>query len=468
MITRLTGEEQMEVPINGQTDPGEWNGEQPDIHPSIARAFRALDGSGLPWVLLRGEDDLVRPTGDVDILVAVGQLPRLDAVLAGAGFRRVMARGHGSHRFYFSYDATEDLWLKLDIVSEISFGPFQQWHTLLAPGCLQRRIRNGMLWLPATTEQAWLQLLHTMLDKGGAVRPERMETVRVAGALASTDDVIAAFVDRQVGPGAAAQLLKLVRSGSVDDFRDPARRMASALTRNAPLRTRLTAARNRILRLLSPTFPGRFTRGLVVGVMGPEGSDTAALLRRIGETFPIPSRYVSLGRTGPGRGGGWATRIPGGRHGQQVIRQLRGALAAQYHYRRGRLVLVDRPAYDASVPGYAGPAARARKEMALAAALAPAPDVLLVLDAPGEVLPAGNGGDSPEVLEQRRQARLETARRLPNAWVIDAAQPQPLINRVATGIVWEQVSGSSAGAAPGQSGQPGEPESEAPETGGQP
>ncbi|MET3951675.1 hypothetical protein [Arthrobacter sp. UYEF36] len=466
MITRATGEEQMEDPTNGQTDAGEWNGEQPGIHPSIARAFRALDGSGLPWVLLRGEDDLVRPNGDVDILVAGGQLPRLDALLAGAGFRRIMARGHGSHRFYFNYDATEDLWLKLDIVAEISFGPFQQWHTLLAPGCLQRRIRNGLLWLPATTEQAWLQLLHTMLDKGGAVRPGRMETVRVAGALASTDDVIAAFVDRQVGPGTAAQLLKLVRSGSVDDFREPARRMASALTRNAPLRTRLTAGRNRILRLLSPTFPGRFRRGLVVGVIGPEGADTTILLRRLGETFPIPSRYVSLGRTAPGHGGGWVTRIPGGLHGQQVIRQLRSALAAKYHYRRGRLVLVDRPAYDASVPGYA--AAGGQKETALAAALAPAPDVLLVLDSPGGVMPAGNGGHLHEVLEQRRQARLETARRLPNAWVVDASQPQPLINRVATGIVWEQVSGSSAVAAPGQPGQPGQPKSAAPEAGGQP
>lgn len=466
MIFRVTAEEQMEAPLNGQSDSGEWNGEQPDIHPSIASAFRALDGLGRPWVLLRGEDDLVRPHGDVDILVADGPLPQLDALLAGAGFRRVVAPGHGSHRFYFSYDATEDLWLKLDIVSEISFGPFQQWHTLLAAGCLRRRIRNGLLWLPATTEQAWLQLLHIMLDKGGAVRQGRMETLRVAGALASTDDVIAAYVDREVGPGTAAQLLKLVRSGSVDDFRDPARRMASALTRNAPLRTRLTALKNRVLRLISPTFPGRFTRGLVVGVMGPEGTVKRTLLRRLGETFPVPSRYVSLGRRGPGRWDAWLTRIPGGQPGRKVIGQLRGALAAEYHYRRGRLVLVDRPAYDDALPGREGPAVEDRSETALAAALAPEPDVLLVLDVPGEVMFAGNGGAPPEVLETWRQARLETARRFPNAWVVDAARPQPELRRVATGIVWGQVAGSSP-AAPGQP-IPGQPGSQAPDAGGQP
>ncbi|MCB5291384.1 hypothetical protein [Arthrobacter sp. SO3] len=453
----------MEVPISRQTDPGEWSGEQPEIHPTIAMAFRALDGSGLPWVLLRGEDDLVRPHGDVDILVGDGHSQRVDALLAGVGFRRVLARGHGSHRFYFNYDAAEDLWLKLDIVSEISFGPFQQWHTALAAGCLKRRIRNGLLWLPATTEQAWLQLLHTMLDKGGAVRPKRMETVRIAGALASTDDVIAAYVDRQVGPGSAAELLKLVRSGSFDDFRDPALRMASALTRNAPLRTRLTALRNRVLRLLSPTFPGRFSRGLVVGVMGPEGADKTTLLHRLVENFPIPSRYVSLGVKGPGRWDSWITRIPGGRRGLTLFRQLRGALAAKYHCLRGRVVVVDRPAYDTPLPGPTGTTAGSRTETALASALMSDPDVLLVLDAPGGILLPGNGRHPAEVFEKRRKAHLEKAKRRPRTWVLDAAQPQPLLQRAATGIVWGQLAGTSPDAATSA-----QPDSQAPEPGEEP
>lgn len=453
----------MDVPSNPQSDPGEWSGEQPDIHPTILRAFRALDGSGLPWVLLRGEDDLVRPHSDVDILVGDGQGQRVDALLAGVGFRRVLARGHGSHRFYFNYDATEDLWLKLDIVSEISFGPFQQWHTGLAGGCLKRRIRNGLLWLPATTEQAWLQLLHTVLDKGGVVRPERMETVRVAGALASTDDMVAAYVDRQVGPGTAAELLKLVRSGSFADFRDPALRMASALTRNAPLRARLTAVRNRVLRLLSPAFPGRFSHGIVVGVIGPKGAAKTTLLHRLGENFPIPSRYVSLGMEGPGRWDSWIPQFPGGRRGLALIRQLRGALAAKYHHRRGRVVVVDRPAYDTPVPGSAEATAGSRAETALASALMPEPDVLLVLDAPGEILFAGNGEHPPEVFEKWRQAHQEQAKRIPKTWIVDAAQPQQLLQRVATGIVWGQLAGSFpdlAGSA--------RPDSQAPEPGGQP
>lgn len=390
----------MDATSSGPPDPGEWGGEQPAVHPSIAQAFRALDGAGLPWVLLRGEDDLARPDGDVDLLVAEASVERLDALLAGAGFRRVVARGHGSHRFYFSYDAAEDLWLKLDIVSEISFGPFQQWRTPLARGCIQRRIRNGLVWLPATTEQAWLQLLHIMLDKGGVVRPERMETVRVSGALASTDDVIAAFVDRQVGPGTAAELLRLVRSGSFEDFPDPALRMAAALTRNAPLRTRMTAARNRVLRLISPTVPGRARRGIVVAAAGPDAAARTALLQGLGQNFPIPSRCLMLGA---------------GRIGT--------ALAARYHCLRGRVVLLDGPD-DATWrrrPG--GTGAGGRMGATLVSALTPEPDLLLVLAAPA----ATDRPPSAGAAETR---------------VLDAAQSRSAIRSRATELVWGQLAGS--------------------------
>lgn len=386
----------MNATSSGQPDPGEWGGEQPAVHPSIAQAFRALDAAGLTWVLLRGEDDLARPDGDVDLLVADGSTERLDALLAGAGFRRVVARGHGSHRFYFSYDAAEHLWLKLDIVSEISFGPFQQWHTPLARGCLQRRIRNGLVWLPATTEQAWLQLLHIMLDKGGVVRPERMETVRVSGALASTDDVIAAFVDRQVGPGTAAELLRLVRSGSFEDFPGPALRMAAALTRNAPLRTRATAARNRVLRLISPTVPGRARRGLVVAAAGTDAAVRTALLQGLGQDFPVPSRYLMPGA-------GWTG----------------SALAARYHCLRGRVVLLDGP--DGATPRRPGRFS-GRIGTVLASALTPEPDLVFVLAAaaPADRLP-GTGAETR---------------------VLDAAQPRAAIRSAATEIVWGQLAGS--------------------------
>ena len=61
------------------------------VHPALLRAFAAMDDAGVAWCLLRGEARLADPTGDVDLLVAQRDLPRLDAVLASAGFLAVQA-----------------------------------------------------------------------------------------------------------------------------------------------------------------------------------------------------------------------------------------------------------------------------------------------------------------------------------------------------------------------------------------
>ncbi|WP_426997062.1 dTMP kinase [Pseudarthrobacter sp. N5] len=410
------------------------------IHPTVARAFRALDESGLAWVLLRGEDDLARPYGDVDLLVAGGQLPGLDELMNSIGLCRVRAAGHGSHRFYFDYADPDELWVKLDVVSEISFGPLQQWRTSLAAGCLERRIRNGPFWLPAPADHAWLQLLHLVLDKG-EIAPERFETARRAAAVASDDDLIAEYIDQRSGPGTAGRMLKLVRSHRHDEVPAMVAHMKSSWANTAPSRTRLRGARNRALRLLSPRLQGR---GMVVGVMAPDGAGKTTLLHNLGAAFPIPSKYVYMGMWGAGPWDSWLRRVPGGRSAKKVFRLLRGGLAARYHRLRGRLVLMDRVPYDAMLPGSVDTSVAGRITNALAFRLSPEPDVLLVLDAPGEVMFARKGEHSAEVLENWRQAYLELADRLPRTWVLDADQPRALVQRLATEIVWRGMSPSTA------------------------
>jgi hypothetical protein len=96
-------------------------------HPALARALRALDDALVDWCLLRGEAELDDPVGDVDLLVFPGDAPRLAPVLAAAGYVGVPAWGHGSHRFFVAY--TEGAWIKLDVVTEVSFGPSQSLRT---------------------------------------------------------------------------------------------------------------------------------------------------------------------------------------------------------------------------------------------------------------------------------------------------------------------------------------------------
>jgi hypothetical protein len=405
------------------------------VHPTVARAFHALDETGLPWVLLRGEDDLARPAGDVDILVAAGLLPVLDELMAGTGLCRVRAAGHGSHRFYFGYSDAGELWLKLDVVSEISFGPFQQWRTPLAPGCLQRRVRSGALWLPAPDDQAWLQLLHLALDKGD-IQPQREESARAAAAVASTEDRIAEYVDQRSGAGTAAQLLGLVRSGRFDRAPAMSARLRSDWTRGAPLRTPLLALANRALRQLSPRLPGR---GLVVGVMAPDGAGKTTLLNGLRAAFPIPTAYVYMGLWGAGPWDGWLHRVPGGRTAKKMFRVLKGGMAARYHRVRGRVVLMDRVAYDALLPGAGDTKPKGGVSNALALWLGAAPDLLLVLDVPGEVMFARKGEHTAEILEKWRQSYLLLADRLPGSRILDAAQPQQLVQRLATKTVWRRM-----------------------------
>lgn len=420
--------------------PGRPGSEQPGrvhietgqiVEPMLANAFRALDRTGQPWLLLRGDDDLARPSGDVDVLVAGELLSTLDSVFEAAGFCRVLAPGHGSHRFYFSYSTCDDLWVKLDVVSEVAFGPHQQWRTTLAPRCLGRRVRSGLVWLPAEPDRSWLKLLHLFLDKG-EVAPNRMAMARAAAQVASADDSLARFVDHHMGACAAADLLDVVRQGRFDDVPATTAMLRSSwIHRGVP--PWLLALRNKMLRQLGARLPGK---GPVVGVMAPDGAGKTTLLHGLREDVPVPTRYVYMGLWGAGPWDSWLRRVPGGRSAKKVFRVIRGGLTARFFSKLGRVVLMDRVAYDALLPRAGGTETQGRITDSFAFAMVPDPDALLVLDVSGDVMFGRKGEHSAEVLEGWRQAYRQLARSLPRSVLVNAAQPRKLVQREATGIVW--------------------------------
>lgn len=408
----------------------------PAAHPTVLEAFHALEDTGLPWVLLRGENDLACPDGDVDLLVDPRMLHQLDGLMARIGLCRVHATGHGSHRFYFGYMDADEFWLKLDVVSEVSFGRFQQWSTPLAAGCLDRRVRQDGLWLPEPADKAWLHLLHLVLDKG-AIAADRQAAALASAAVASTAGPVAEYVDRRSGDGAASALLEAVNAGNFDGARDLAGRWRRAWTRTQPLASRGRWLGHRTLRLMTPRLPGP---GPVVGVMAPDGAGKTTLLHGLRADFPIPTSYVYMGLWGAGPWDRWLERLPGGRTAKKMFRVLKGGTKARYHSLRGRVVLMDRVAYDALLPQVGGGHTSAGLTNTLAVKLGPAPDVLLVLDAPGEVMFARKGEHTVELLEHWRKSYLELAARLPGARVIDAGLPRELVRRLATETVWNSIS----------------------------
>jgi thymidylate kinase len=66
----------------------------------------------------------------------------------------------------------------------------------------------------------------------------------------------------------------------------------------------------------------------------------------------------------------------------------------------------------------------------------PAPDLVLVLDAPGEVLYARKGEHSADFLEQQRQQYIALRARLPEMIVVDATRDAERVRRDALAAIW--------------------------------
>ena len=426
-------EQHADVAVTGPVPSGR------ELHPVLADAFAALDRAGVPWALVRGADDLTRPSGDVDVLVDAAALPSLDTILASAGLCRLGVRGHGSHRFYFRYDPTSDLWVKLDVVSAVEFGPFQQLHAPLATGCLRRRRRDGRLWRLDAADEAWLYLLHLLLDKGH-IAPGRRAAARAAAEQAFPGAAAALLLDERTGAGSAREVLDAVRAGGSD-----VSGLALDLRRRWRRRHRWTTGANylrtRAMRRLAVAAPGH-PSGRVVAVLGPDGAGKTTLTEAVRRTFPTPSRSVYMGLWQASRWDRRLRHVPAAALALRVGRVLSGSARAHYHRARRRLVLLDRAPHDALLAGGPTPGLGGRVITALALRLGPRPDLALILDAPGEVMFARKGEHSVEVLERRRRAYLELAPRFARSVVLDATRSAAEVRRAALAAVWADLTSS--------------------------
>ncbi|QDG61821.1 hypothetical protein [Pseudarthrobacter sp. NIBRBAC000502771] len=418
------------------------------IHPKVRAVFDTLDGTGLPWLLLRGEDDLALPSGDVDILVDSDLLSRLDDILGSAGFCRVVAWGHGSHRFYFCYSVEEGAWIKLDVVSELAFGSCQQWRTPWAARCLRRRTRHGSYWLPDAADQAWLLLLHLFMDKG-EIAQGRQEAAQSAAKVAADGGRIAESVRRRMGAGLATDMLNVVLAGRFEEAPAMASRMKASWS--GGVNPALIEKVSRVLRRSGARLRGHTP---LLGVMAPDGAGKTTLLNGLHADVPLPTKYVYMGLWGAGPFDSVLNRIPGGRTAKKVYRLVRGGILARFYRRMGKVVLMDRVAYDALLAGSSS-GTLARVSNALALAIIPAPEVLLVLDVPGAVMFERKGEHSPELLESWRNDYLRLAARLPGTRVVDAAQPVEAVQQVATRIIWDKCSPARRATTAGHAPHPG-------------
>jgi thymidylate kinase len=407
-------------------------------HPLLREVFAALDRAGVRWCLLRGGEGPDIQAGDVDLLVAPDDTARLTGAIAPLGFARLPAWGYGSHRFHLGYDVATDRWLKLDVVTELAFGPWFSLPSETAPLCLSRRLRRGSAVVLDDGDAFWCLLLHRLLDKG-SVGAAAAPLARLARAPGCAESALAYEIER-ITPGSCTPLLlDAARRAAWTELEAAGPALAAAWRRRHRLAGLRRRARGRLAR-----SAGRFLRsrrGMTVALVGADGAGKSSSAAALARSFPLAVCTVYMSpamtpRRGPSpRGARLALRI-----GAQLWRWCR----AQALRLRGRLVLFDRYAYDALLPARwpLGPLGRLRRW--LLGHACPAPQLIVVLDAPGELLHARTGEHDPAVLEAERRAYLRLARGRARAIVVDATREPDRVRRDVTAAIWAAYQASWA------------------------
>lgn len=182
-------------------------------------------------------------------------------------------------------------------------------------------------------------------------------------------------------------------------------------------------------------------RGISAAILGPDGCGKTTLAHGIARVSALPVRVVYLGLSRSGRAVRLASFLPGLVLTMRLATVGRALATSAWHRRRGRLVIFDRYTFD-SMFHSDRPGMRARLWRAVLTRAAPTPDVIILLDAPGDVMFARKGEHSPTELEYARQQYLSLRDRLPGMTVIDATLPSDEVLRLAVERLLPHTSGA--------------------------
>lgn len=406
-----------------------------DRLPAIARAMELLADTKLAWAVLRGGVD-GPGVREIDVLVEPRQAAQLDQLLASVGYARIRVWGHEPHRFFVAYDAGADAWVKLDVITEMTFASGYRLDRRMTRAVLRRRCAVDGYRRLAPADEFWAQLLHSLLDRGW-VEPDALG--RLQQLLVQSDISEGPMYARLArDPEARDCAVDLVRRGDDAALEALAGRLADCLEATRPA----FRAWQRAARMATPVMKAVRRPGLTVAMLGPDGSGKSTLISSLANGFYLPTRAYHLGMYGTHRPRlGPLSRIPGLSTTVQLGRLWLAYAAGAVHRRRGRLVLFDRHGWEALAPARGVGSWKGRLRRVAVARLSPAPDLVLVLDAPPATLYARKQEHSESALAvQRRAYRALVARLAPHgrARLLDAAREPLAVKREATALIWQQ------------------------------
>jgi thymidylate kinase len=426
----------------------------------LLHVFHTIEQANIRYCVLRGYEELdeIEDGGDVDLLVQADQIERFRAALTQLEFVLLPVWGHSPHMFFVAYDQLADRWLKLDVVTSVAFGkPIHAIQTNLASSCLERRVRREPTFVPSPEDELLTLLLHCLLDKA-AFAPNRRARIQALRHEVADERYLSEQLHAHWSPEMSWQLL-----ASLIDGEDWAallaqrKTVAAWLSRGQQIGVLGRRFGRRVLRKLDRIAGALQPRSLTVALLAPDGGGKTTLATELTRRFYLPSRYIYMGSNLEASTVGLPTtrwiqsRSARPKKGRQLpawalARGLRfvNNLAEQwyrygtsyYHMVRGRLILFDRYVYDGQLNATRKRSLKTRARRWLLSAAAPRPDLVVFLDAPGELLYERKGEHSPAVLEQQRQHYLGLREHIPQMVVVDATRDAEQVRRSVTSLIW--------------------------------
>ena len=415
--------------------------EQPEISRFVTAVFRAWRQGGIDCLVLRNYEGLpAHTTNDIDVLVAPDQRARAERALlqaaAQTGFRLHSRVEYATLALYLSSTET-NAQTHFDLFTSLKWRGFE---FVDSQQFLRRKVDKGLFWVPHPADETATKLLASLIYTR---KVKEKYKGAIAAGLKEEGQAVAALLSCTYGTGEAQRLVEAggqERWGEIEAVAGRLRRgLVLRQLAGRPLRTLGSLARD------AARLTRRFLQppGVTVVLCGADGSgkSTAArvVLEELEVTFPTAKvrqfHWKPPVFTGKRQAARAPTTDPHGKPARNAllslayfgVHWLEFLLGSHLRLRplafRGTLILIDRFYYDFFIDQRRYRLRVPQGLVRLGHALLKKPDLVVLLDAPAEVLQRRKQEVPLAETERQRAAFLPVVRGLQNGTVIDATQP---------------------------------------------